>query len=105
MVGETVYELSDGTAWQVTELHRSEPRISVVSVGDNGVTRGGWFLASEYTHTPPETQERIDDDATMPPAEYCAVRGIDLGDDPDRATATEAMVRRQRELDKRTGGE
>lgn len=109
VVGETVYELSDGTAWQVTELHRSEPRISVVSVGDNGVTRGGWFLASEYTHTPPETQERIDDDATMPPAEYCAVRGIDLGDDPDRATATEAMVRdllrRQRELDKRTGGE
>lgn len=107
--GETVYELSDGTAWQVTELHRSEPRISVVSVGDNGVTRGGWFLASEYTHTHPETQERIDDDATMPPAEYCAVRGIDLGDDPDRATATEAMaldlLRRQRELDKRTGGE
>lgn len=106
--GETVYELSDGTAWQVTELHRSEPRISVVSVGDNGVTRGGWFLASEYTHTPPDTQERIDDDATMPPAEYCAAYGIDLGDDPDRETATEVMVRdllrRQRELDKRTGG-
>lgn len=109
VVGETVYELSDGTAWQVTKLHRSEPRISVVSVGDNGVTRGGWFLASEYTHTPPETQERIDDDATMPPAEYCAAYGIDLGDDPDRETATRAMIadllRRQREYDKRTGGD
>lgn len=68
-----------------------------------------WCDALWLTHTPPETQERIDDDATMPPAEYCAVRGIDLGDDPDRATATEAMVRdllrRQRELDKRTGGD
>lgn len=45
----------------------------------------------------------------MPPAEYCAVRGIDLGDDPDREAATTAMVRdllrRQRELDARKGGE
>ena len=43
----------------------------------------------------------------MPPAEYCAVRGIDLGDDPDRATATEAMVldllRRQRAVLARGG--
>lgn len=67
------------------------------------------FDGCYLTHTPPDTQQKIDDDATMPPAEYCAVRGIDLGDDPDRATATEAMVldllRRQRELDKRTGGD
>lgn len=67
-----------------------------------------WCDPSMLTHTPPDTQQKIDDDATMPPAEYCAVRGIDLGDDPDRATATEAMVldllRRQRRLDKRKGG-
>lgn len=67
-----------------------------------------WCDALWLTHTPPETQERIDDDATMPPAEYCAVRGIDLGDDPDRETAITTMVRdllrRQREYDKRTGG-
>ena len=66
------------------------------------------FDGCYLTHTPPDTQQAIDDDATMPPAEYCAVRGIDLGDDPDRETATEAMVRdllrRQRELD-RKGGE
>lgn len=67
-----------------------------------------WCDPSMLTHTPPDTQQKIDDDATMPPAEYCAVRGIDLGDDPDRATATEAMVldllRRQRRLDKWKGG-
>lgn len=72
-------------------------------------TCGAWCHASWLTHTPPDTQERIDDDATMHPAEYCAVRGIDLGDDPDREAETVAMVldllRRQRELDKRTGGE
>ena len=59
-----------------------------------------WCDPSMLTHTPPDTQQKID--------EYCAVRGIDLGDDPDRATATEAMVldllRRQRRLDKRKGG-
>lgn len=68
-----------------------------------------WCPAKWLTHTPHDTQQQIDDDATMPPAEYCAVRGIDLGDDPDREAATTTMVRdlllRQRELDKLTGGE
>lgn len=72
-------------------------------------TCNAWCPASFLTHTRHDTQERIDDDATMHPAAYCAAYGIDLGDDPDRATATEAMVRdllrRQRELDKWTGGE
>lgn len=106
--GETVYRLSDGTAWKVTKLHHSEHRISVVSVGGKGVTSGGRFLTSEYTHTLPETQERIDDDATMHPAAYCAAYGIDLGDDPDREKSTTSMIadllRRQREYDKRKGG-
>ena len=68
-----------------------------------------WCDPSMLTHTPPDTQQKIDDDATMPPAEYCAVRGIDLGDDPDWEAAITTMVRdllrRQREYDKRTGGE
>lgn len=106
--GETVYRLSDGTAWKVTKLHHSEHRISVVSVGGKGVTAGGRFLTSEYTHTLPDTQERIDDDATMHPAAYCAAYGIDLGDDPDREKSTTSMIadllRRQREYDKRKGG-
>ena len=68
---------------------------------------GHFDISCTITHTPPDTQQKIDDDATMPPAEYCAVRGIDLGDDPDRATATEAMVldllRRQRAVLARGG--
>ena len=108
-VDETLYRLTDGTAWKVTKMHHSEPRISVVSVGGKGVTAGGWFLASEYTHTPPDTQNAIDNDATMHPADYCAAYGIDLGDDPDWEESITSMIadllRRQRELDKRAGGE
>ena len=55
-----------------------------------------------------DTQADIDSEATLPPAAYCAQHGIDLGDDPDRESATTAMVadllRRQRELDERMGG-
>lgn len=60
--GETVYRLSDGTAWKVTKLHHSEHRISVISIGGKGVTAGGRFLTNGYTHTPPDTLERLRDD-------------------------------------------
>lgn len=72
-------------------------------------TCGAWCHASWLTHTPPETQERIDDDATMPPREYYAEHiGHDVGlkDDEEVAVAmVHDLLRRQRELDKRTGGE
>ena len=105
--GETVYPID--SEWLDTPLEVLS--VESLSVKVSLPSGKGWtmFRADRLTHTPPETQERIDDDATMPPAKYCAVRGIDLGDDPDWETATVAMVRdllrRQRELDKRTGGE
>ena len=103
--GETVYPTYGfyaGTSGKVVSVeHQDNVRVELCCSTER-------FDGCYITHTPPDTQQKIDDDATMPPAEYCAVRGIDLGDDPDRATATEAMVRdllrRQRELDKRTGG-
>lgn len=120
VVGETVYRLTDGTAWKVTKLHHSEPRISVVSVGGKRVTAGGWFLASEYTHTPPDTQEKIDRDKhktmtrywecedaecyTCPcrfdgkkPSEHYGVFSCEVAQGMD-------IARRQAELGKRTGG-
>lgn len=53
----------------------------------------GWCHASWLTHEEPDTLAKIEEDASMPPAAYCAMRGIDLGGDPDRETATAAMVR------------
>lgn len=67
-----------------------------------------WCPASWLTHDQPDTLAAIAGDITMAPAEYCAVHGLDLGDDPDREKATVAMIsdllRRQRELDTRMGG-
>ena len=72
-------------------------------------TYGAWCHASWLTHTPPETQERIDDDATLSPREYYNAHiGHDVGlkDDEEVAVAmVRDLLRRQRELDKRTGGE
>lgn len=72
-------------------------------------TYGAWCHASWLTHTPPETQERIDDDATLSPREYYNAHiGHDVGlkDDEEVAVAmVHDLLRRQRELDKRTGGE
>ena len=110
-VGDAMWSLSGAGPLTVTSLHTDDPTPDGgdspwADLNDDGLY--SWIYAGSLTHTPPDTQQAIDDDATMPPAEYCAVRGIDLGDDPDRETATVSMVRdllrRQRELDKWKGG-
>lgn len=73
--------------------------VVVVGCGDDS------YDASMLSRVEEDSQEAIEDDATMCPGAYCAEHGIDLGDDPDRERATIAMVcdllRRQRELDVR----
>lgn len=58
---------------------------------------------------PEDTQEDIDAEASLPPAAYCAQRGINLGYDPDREKSTSAMVadllRRQREVCEKGGAD
>lgn len=110
--GEIVYGLSGGE-YVVAEVHASktpqntdEPWVGYVD--------GGWDRASSVTHTPPDTQERINEDATRDPAAYCnevlAWDAEKIVHRTDYATQNEAMVadllRRQRELDaKMMGGE
>lgn len=73
---------------------------------------GAWCPASWLTHDAPDTQERIDDDATLDPATYCDdVLGWDaekIVHHSDYAAQNEAMIadllRRQRELDAKTTG-
>lgn len=108
-VGQTVY---DGIGMELT-IARIVPRESCVSVDHVKCTKKDNtavydLLPSELTHTPPDTQERIDEDATMPPRAYYAKHiGHDVGLKDD-AECTEAMVRhllnRQRGLDKRMMG-
>lgn len=106
-VGETVN--NDYTSHAVAEVHASGAPYG----GDCPWVRytdGEWDFANNVTHGVIETQERIDEDATMPPREYYdKYIGHDVGLKDD-AECTEAMVRhllnRQRELDaKTTGGE
>ena len=73
-------------------------------------TCGAWCHASWLTHTPPDTQERIDGDITLSPIEYCAdILKLPNFDVMNYSGFVEAMMRdllrRQRELDKRTGGD
>lgn len=66
-------------------------------------TCGAWCHASWLTHTPPETQERIDRDAALPAREYY-VRHIghdvaEKGAVEVHAAVTAHLLKRQRELD------
>ena len=110
------YGFEDGNKYSLCGIERQE----MLTVEDAHIevdgreyvrvcTCGAWCHASWLTHTPPETQERIDDDASLPPREYYARHiGHDVGlkDDEEVAVAMVLdLLRRQRELDKRTGGE
>lgn len=107
-VGETVWY--DGAEYVVDRVYTaSDGDYSVdLEFGDLRSATNVWPQLID--HTLPDTQERIDDDATMPPRAYYAKHiGHDVGLKDD-AECTEAMVRhllnRQRELDKRMiGGE
>lgn len=104
-VGDTVN--NDYTSHAVAEVHASGAPYG----GDCPWVRytdGEWDFANSVTHGVIDTQERIDEDATMPPREYYAKYiGHDVGLKDD-AECTEAMVRhllnRQRELNARTMG-
>lgn len=105
-VGETVWLSKTGIEITVSRITENDEGNTIVCANDGAFKLE--FMPCWITHTPPENQEDIDADATMSPAAYCAARGIDLGDDADRESATAAMIadllRRQRELDKRIGG-
>lgn len=110
------YGFEDGNKYSLCGIERQE----MLTVEDAHIevdgreyvrvcTCGAWCHASWLTHTPPETQERIDGDAALPAREYYARHiGHDVGlkDDEEVAVAmVHDLLRRQRELDKRTGGE
>lgn len=109
------YGFEDGNKYSLCGIERQE----MLTVEDAHIevdgreyvrvcTCGAWCHASWLTHTPPETQERIDDDVTLPPREYYNAHiGHDVGlrDDEELTVAMVLdLLRRQRELDKRTGG-
>ena len=119
--GETVYDID--SEWLDTPLEVLS--VESLSVKVSLPSGKGWtmFRADRLTHTPPETQERIDGDAAKDHVEYWRCSGFDCAECPSKidgekpweryecsgACCDHAMVldllRRQRELDARKGGE
>lgn len=102
-VGETVWN-AIGEEFSVTSVTTNTKGETVVWLGDCGP----WNPA-HLTHTPPDTQERIDEDITLSPIEYCSdILELPNFDVMNYSGFVEAMMRdllrRQRELDKRKGG-
>lgn len=99
-IGDTVYLESFGRPFTV--------------VGFDGAylkdADGGYLRAACATHTPPDTQEQIDEDALMDAGKYVAghPEAAGLREPPGSLSAKQAMMadllRRQRELDARTMG-
>lgn len=111
--GETVYDVETGEAYIV--------RLPCAGTGKTFFEGGGYRDPAYLTHTPPDTQESIDRDARKGYMTYWECVGCSCercparidGDKPWRwyhADSCEGamvldLLRRQRELDARTGGE
>lgn len=103
VAGETVYDIETGEEHVV--------KLPCAGTGKAFFEDGHYNDPAYLTHTPPDTQDRIEEDAGKAPCDYfgreaercfgCHAHGHD--------TCAEAMIldllRRQRELDARTGGE
>lgn len=118
-VGETVYPIDDEWIGIPLEVSGIESPASVkvyLSAGKSWTT----FHADSLTHTPPDTQERIDADAQKDHIEYWQCSDIECGECPSKiddmtpqeryecngcdSAMTIDLLRRQRELDARKGG-
>lgn len=103
-VGQTLYHKADGRPLTVTGFGDAEDGETIVLV------EGDYAEVRQYsvTHTPPDTQERIDDDAAMECRDYinaCGLtwpEGASLGD--IEALKCRDLLRRQRELCERERG-
>lgn len=104
-VGDTVWFPREKEPLFVNRIHPSGQLDLTYELGGWGGF--GFVLPSEVTHRKPDTQEAIDDDATVPAAVYCVRHGLVESDtDVDDATLLELhildLLARQRKL---LGGE
>lgn len=103
--GETVYVIESGIERTVSSVGT---QLCEGMDGWDGspwvmFDNGSWMHARDLTHTPPDTQERIDRDAALPAREYYARHiGHDVAEKGAvevHAAVTAHLLKRQRELD------
>lgn len=120
-VGETVYRTDAPIAEAEVVRFRGYDDGSIdVVCSEKGGKVTAFYDPSLLTHIPPDTQERIDADAQKDHIEYWQCSDIECGECPSKiddmtpqeryecngcdSAMTLDLLRRQRELDKRTGG-
>ena len=117
--GETVWDMASGLEIVVSRIAKDEGGNVIVCA--NGDICELQFAPKNITHTPPDTQERIDEDVRKEIVEYWDCVGVLCGDCPVKidgktpaqrynapgceTAKTLDLLRRQRELDARKGGE
>ena len=108
---ETVYRTDAPiTEAVVVDFRKYDDGSIDVVCSEKGGKVTAFYSPSLLTHTPPDTQERIDGDITLSPIEYCAdILKLPNFDVMNYSGLVEAMMRdllrRQRELNARKGGE
>lgn len=122
-VGDAMWSLSGAGPLTVTSLHTDDPTPDGgdspwADLDDDGLY--SWIYAGSLTHTPPDTQERIDEDKKKENSKYwgCCFYCNNCPDEIDGKKPRERygslncsiaqgmdIARRQYELDKRKGGD
>lgn len=112
-VGDAMWSLSGAGPLTVTSLHTDDPTPDGgdspwADLDDDGLY--SWIYAGSLTHTPPDTQAKIDADAKEDPCAYfgrfvCEGCPADKNEESCDEIMILDLLRRQRELDARKGGE
>lgn len=112
------------TVWSIHGIHEGIVKALNVNMAYVEWSDGRWspsILCDKLTHTPPDTQERIDEDARKTTYGYWRCDDFSCGECPSEIDGKKPyeryncpedcftsmkldLLRRQRELDKRTGG-
>lgn len=114
-VGEVVYSARYGLEKQpIVSVHKAGENVGGIAADFDFVRyEEGYDWAEDLTHTPPDTQERIDEDAEKFYCAYfggygacgtCPASAGELSKKSCKQQQILDLLRRQRELDKRTGG-
>lgn len=94
--GETVYLTDSPTAFVVDDIMTREDGATVVHLKDVA-----WHRPRDLTHERPDTWERLEEDASLDPFDYCVGRGVaDMGAGhlEDARVMARDLVRRAKKL-------
>lgn len=82
-VGDTVYYVVEGTAYEVVGLHGGTIDVKAIGIGGDNATR--WIGSKNLTHRQPDSLERIEEDARKSIGTYWGcIDVIDCDDCPSR---------------------